>query len=345
MKHTLHMIWTLVAGLLILLGAQDLYAEPEAEAYPDPEPEAVEPLPPPQEEAPPLVVEPVVEPVATPATTSAPPPAVVVEPEKPVVTPQKPARRGEELRAAFKDVRASKFSVVGKSRVFKIPDKKAKRQKGDDSWRRTLEFGISTTRGNSDTLRYDGSLSARKECDKNFYWLKMGGRYGESEGQTDAENAYGEGKYERSLSERMYASVDGHVLHDQIAALAYRARGNLSLGRHFIWTERTVLSVEAGPGYVREKKGGLSEGFMAGRVAQYAEWLVNSSVLVWQSVEYIPNLEDTAIYFMNAEVGLETVLLPNLSLKFVLQDRYDSSPAEGKKSNDLMTTTSLNWSF
>ena len=39
------------------------------------------------------------------------------------------------------------------------------------------------------------------------------------------------------------------------------------------------------------------------------------------------------------------VLVANLNLRFSVEDSYDSQPAEGKESNDLLTTTALAWSF
>lgn len=264
--------------------------------------------------------------------------------EEPSAPPQKvvPTIRGADLGAAFKGAGSSKFGVSG--RVNKMPAKKsAKKAKGD--WQRRIELGASTAQGNSETLRYNGAISGSKETLQDYYFLKLAGRYGESEQEKDTANASGEAKYQHRLSERMYTAVDGNVLHDQIAGLSYRARGSLSLGRHFIWTERTVLSVEAGPGYVAEKKGDEKESFVAGRVAQYLEFLITPSLQIWESVEYVPSLEDTAVYFVNSEVGLETVLMANLSLRFMIENRYDSQPAAGKKNNDLLTTTSLSWSF
>ena len=226
----------------------------------------------------------------------------------------------------------------------KLPAKKAaKREKG--AWRRNLELGLATARGNSDTLRYDGEVSASKETDQNYFYIKAGGRYGESDKEKDTENATGEARFQHRLTERMYAGVDGYGLHDPIADLDYRARASLALGRQFVLSDRTALSAEAGPGYVAEKKAGESEGFLAGRVAQMLEFLVTDRLQIWQSVEYVPNLEDSRVYYVNAEVGLETVLLSSLSLKFTIEDRYDSNPAEGKEGNDLLTTTSLSWSF
>ena len=255
---------------------------------------------------------------------------------------KEPAYRGSDMQDAFKGAGSSKFGMSG--RVHKMPAKKsAPKQDGD--WKRSLEVGVNTASGNSDAMRCTGAASAARETETNFLFLKASGRYGESDGEKDAEEATGEGKLQHRLTERVYAALDGNAHRDRIADLDYRVRGSLSLGRHFIWTERTVLSAEAGPGYVAEKKGGEQEGFAAGRLAQVLEILVADDLQVWESVEFVQNLEDSAIYFVNAEIGLETVLTGSLSLRFTVEDRYDNQPADDKEANDLLTTTSLNWKF
>ena len=288
-------------------------------------------------EVPPLVEEPPVEIVEIP-TNEVPP--VVVEPAKPAKKP--PVYRGSDMGEAFQGAGSSRYGISG--RVHQVKGKKTA-EKENGSWRRNIELGVNTSQGNSDTLRYNASLSMSKETEKTSYFLKASGRYGESEGETDAESADAEAKTQRQLSERMYAALEGNARHDQLADLTYRVRGSLSLGRHFVWTERTVLNAEIGPGYVAEKKGGEEEGFLAGRAAQYLEFLVTESLQVWESVEFVQNIQNSDVYFVNTAVGLETILISNLSLRFTVEDRYDSRPAEGKVSNDLLTTTSLNWSF
>ena len=279
----------------------------------------------------PVVEEPVEEPVVSPVDP--------IQPSKP-----RPVRRGSEMGAAFAGAGSSRFGVGG--RVNAIPAKQKKAvEKPEGAWRGRLELGLDTAQGNTETLRTHGSISGSKETEANAYFLKVAGRYGESDAVRDTENAEAEAKFQHRLSERMYAAVDGNVLHDPVADLSYRARGSLSLGRHFVRTGRTVLSAELGPGYVAEKKGGEEEGFVAGRAAQVLEFLVTDSLQIWQSIEFVQNLEDSRVYFVNTKVGLETVLLANLSLRFSVEDRFDSQPAEGKESNDLLTGTSLNWSF
>ena len=287
-------------------------------------------------------VAPAEEPAAAPAADvpAEPAPPAEEEPAKPRKV--EPAYRGSDMKEAFQGAGSSHFGMSG--RVNKMPAKKSvRKEKGE--WKRSLEAGLSTASGNSDMLRYDGSASAAKDTEENYFFLEAGGRYGESDNEMDAANATGEAKVQHRLSERNYAALDVHARHDQIADLSYRVRGSLSLGRHFIWSDRVVLSAEAGPGYVSEKKGDEKEGFVAGRVGQYLEILIADNLQLWQSVEWVQNLGDSDVYFVNAEIGLETVLVGSLNLRFSLENSYDSQPAEGKESNDLTTKTALVWKF
>ncbi len=247
-------------------------------------------------------------------------------------------RRGADLREAFQNAGSSRFGMNG--RVLKLQPP-ATRPKPDEDWRWGLELGLSSSKGNSDTLRYEGTLGVDKETHSDYYRLQAGWRYGESEDVQDAENGTLEALYQHRLSERVYDGVELNVFHDQMASLNYRARSSVALGRHFVRTDRVMVSAEAGPGYVIEKKGEDKEGFIAGRVAQRLEVLITPTLQVWQTMEYIPNLGDSSVYFLNGEVGLETVLWGNFSLLFTVEDRYDSQPAEDKKDNDWTTATSL----
>lgn len=338
--------WVLVAAL-ISMGrvalAQDapddvvLEAPAEDDAPPVAEPPVVEPEPVPEpapgDDAP--ILAPELPPVVEPGTGD--------EPMEPIKPPKKtPTYKGADMQSAFTGAGSSHFGISG--RVNKLPAKKSvRKEKGE--WKRNVELGINTASGNSELLRYNGALSAGRETDQHAIFLKAAGRYGESEKEKDTENATAEAKFQRKLTARNYVALDGNARHDQIADLAYRVRANLSLGRHIVADERVVLSAEIGPGYVAEKKGDDREGFAAGRVAQYLEILMADNWQVWESLEYVQNLEDSAVYFITAEVGLEVALTGSMTLKFSVENRYDNQPAANKKSNDLLTTTALSWSF
>lgn len=262
-------------------------------------------------------------------TTAAPPKAA-------------PPRPGAQMREPFGGAGSAKFGVRrGVNAIVPPPAEK----KPKDAWKRHVELGVNTARGNSDLLRLDAAIGAEKETERNALFLKAAGRYGESEGDKDSQNASAEATYQHLLTERVYDALAANVYHDQIANLSYRVQGSLSLGRHFVRTERTVFSAELGPGYVAQKKGGESDGFAAARAAQYGEWLATPTLQLWESAEYVQSLEDAGVYYLSAEIGLETVLAGNLRLRFVVEDRYDNQPADDKERNDLLTTTSLKWKF
>lgn len=291
---------------------------------------------PPAEEPGPAAPETPGSPDETPAPAE---PAPVVLPTTPARLP--PAFRGADMPDAFKGVTSSRFAAA--KRAHKLAGKSLTKEKGE--WRREIEIGINTSQGNSDTLRCDATASAARETEETSHLFKAGGRYGENDSEKDTENALAEAKVQWKLTERLYSVAEANLYHDQIADLSYRARGSVALGRHFFRSERTLLSAEAGPGYIAEKKGGVSEGFIAGRVGQYFDFLATPSLQLWEAIEYVPSLEDSRVYFINAEVGLETVLVPNLSLRCVAENRFDSAPAEDKERNDLFLTTSLVWGF
>ena len=134
---------------------------------------------------------------------------VITRPPEPL-----PLYRGSDMPDAFKGAAPSRFGVSG--RVNKLPAKKSKkREKG--CWRGKLDLGLSTASGNSDFLRYNGSLTGSRETEENYYHLKAAGRYGESDQEKDTESATGEIKYHHRLSDRMYSAVDGHVMHGKAA--------------------------------------------------------------------------------------------------------------------------------
>lgn len=267
--------------------------------------------------------------------------AVTNEPT-PVAPPPLPPSLRPDLAAAFTSTQVGRYGAAG--RVLKLPVQTIAGSNARE-WRRSFEFGLSMTQGNSDTLRYTAGLNVTRDRDADLTQFKANASYGESEDVKDTENATAMARYGRDLSKSAYAlaSLDGG--YDSIADLDYRLSFILSPGLRLIRTDRTALNVEAGAGYLEEEKGGVSRGFAAGRLAGALERILNPYVLAWCAGEYIPKLSDTGVFFANAEVGLVSFLAQNLSLNVVFRERYDSDPVPGKTASDAALTTSLSITF
>jgi putative salt-induced outer membrane protein YdiY len=284
-------------------------------------------------------------PAPTPTPTPPPPPPAVTN--VPVVTngvPSLPGPSGAAVRALFLQPGQGKFSVAG--RLLALPALEAAPTNLPASpWRRAIDFGMNMTKGNSDTLRYSLGLDVVRERDEDLIRLGAQTLYGKSDDTKDTENASARTRYERQISTRTYGLGYADWLSDTIAGIDYRVTAIASPGWHLLRSPLTILNVEAGAGYLEEKKETDREGYAAGRLAASAERLLNTHVLAWCAVEYIPKFTDTSVFFVNTEAGIASILARNLSLKATLEDRYDHAPAPGIENNDLYVSTALSLNF
>ena len=94
--------------------------------------------------------------------------------------------------------------------------------------------------------------------------------------------------------------------------------------------------MDAGPSYLWEKKAGVADNYWALRIGQRFEYAFSKTAKAWQSAEYLPKAEAWGDYLLNVELGAEAALNSRFHLRLVLQDKYDSTPGEGLKQNNLL---------
>lgn len=212
-------------------------------------------------------------------------------------------------------------------------------------WERSIALGLSVKRGNSDTLLFTGAITAQREWEKDFWLLGADGAYGEDNDVRNNALAHAMVQYKRLFTPRFYGYVNLDVLHDAVADIDYRLSVGPGAGYFFIKSDLTRLSAEIGPSYVREKKGGESDDYLALRVGERFERKLNDNARIWQSAEYLPDVGDFANYILIGELGAEAAIVKGFSLRVVLTDRYASRPAPGRERNDLMLVSALAYKF
>ena len=208
-------------------------------------------------------------------------------------------------------------------------------------WEKSASLGLTLTEGNSDTLLVTANILAARKGEKNEISLGADGTYGENNDVKNNETLHGFAQYNRLFTDRFYgyARLDG--LHDGIADVEYRFTFSPGVGYYFIKNERTRLSAEGGPGYIYEKQGDDERGYFIARLAEKLDHKFNDKSKIWQSVEFLPEIEDFDNYIVNAELGVETQLTAKLLLRSYVQDTYDNEPAPGRKKNDIKLVTAL----
>jgi putative salt-induced outer membrane protein YdiY len=219
------------------------------------------------------------------------------------------------------------------------------------AWVTTAAAGLTLTRGNSENFLATLSLDTKRKWEKDEVFLGISGGYGDS----TVNNAYtkntefiqGFGQYNHLFSDRFYGGLRLDGQYDGIAGIDYRAKITPMVGYYLIKNEKMTLSAEAGPSAVFEHLAGESaRSYIAVRFAENFEYKLTATTKVWETAAYIPEISDWANnYLFNLEVGIDTAITKQLSLRVVFQDMYASQPAAGRKSNDMRLLAGVAYKF
>lgn len=231
----------------------------------------------------------------------------------------------------------------------------AQAPKATNLWDFTVAAGLTLTRGNSETLLAALTVNGQRKTAKDEILVGAAGTYGETtlkntktgkdESDKTAESLSAFGQYNRSITDRWYAGVRLDFLHDAVADLDYRFTLSPLVGYYAIKTTNTTLKFEAGPSGVMEHQGDEDNQYAALRLGERFEHKFTAKAKVWQSLEFVPQIDRWHNYLIIAEVGAEAPLAEKLSLRAVIQDNYDNEPAPGRKNNDIKLITSLAYKF
>lgn len=212
-------------------------------------------------------------------------------------------------------------------------------------WEHSVGLGFTLTSGNSDTLLGTANWLSQRKWDKNELRFGADGTYGETDSKRSAQSAHGFGQYNRLFTDRFFGYARLDASHDAIADIDYRVVLSPGVGYYFIKETKTSLSGEVGPGWIFERKGDEDDNYFTIRFAERFEHKFNDRVRLWQSLEFLPKVEDWTDYILNAEIGLESMLSKTFSLRTYVQDTYQSEPAAGRKKNDLKLVTAIAYKF
>jgi putative salt-induced outer membrane protein len=222
-----------------------------------------------------------------------------------------------------------------------------------NGWKSSVAVGVTIARGNTDTTQVAVSGSTQKKWLQNSLIFGADGLYGEtkppgSPKETEsAETAHGFSQYNRVFGDNFYAYglIDG--FHDGIADIKYRLTLAPGIGYYFVTNKTMDVMGEIGPGYIREQLDGQTESFATLRIAQKLHYAISSNARAWETIEYLPQIDEWDNYIVNVEVGIEAKLTKGnkLSLRSVVQDSYNNVPAPDRLRNDLKIITSIVYNF
>lgn len=212
-------------------------------------------------------------------------------------------------------------------------------------WETLASAGLTLTKGNSDTMLANLGVTTTKKWTANEIGLGASMTYGEVSGVQNVNNYNGNAQYNRLFSERLYGGLKLNATKDDIANIDYRLTLSPLLGYYFLKEPATQLSAEVGPSYVIEKLGATSRSYAGLRLGERFEHKFSDRAKLWQTAEFIPQVDQFSQYLINVELGVDSTITKQVSLRAVLQDNYNSKPAVGRKANDLRLITGIAYKF
>ncbi|HSU54793.1 MAG TPA: DUF481 domain-containing protein [Candidatus Dormibacteraeota bacterium] len=233
-------------------------------------------------------------------------------------------------------------------------DAKVEEKPKPKKWDSVATVGVSLTRGNSQNFLATGSIDTKRKWTQDELLLGGSAGYGENttgkggnELTTKTENYIrGYGQFNHLFTERLYGGLRVTGEHDEIADLTYRLTVNPMVGYYLLKHTNSFLSAEIGPSFIDEKfMGQDSHAYWGFRAAERGEYNFKSGAKIWESVEYIPQVDDLENYLVNAEAGVAAPITKALDARLVLQDTYKNQPAPHKLKNDLKLIAAIGYKF
>ena len=213
----------------------------------------------------------------------------------------------------------------------------------------TLAAGVNVQSGNSDTMTANASLLTEGEkAGLGSVRAGVEANYGESTievtgtdgmmsdiDETTVKNAKIFANAKKTLTEKTFGYGDLGVFYDEIAKIDQRTTVGVGGGVYLVKDETTKLSAELGISQVFEDVADMTDDYLAVRMAERFDHELSKTAKVWESVEYLPEAADFGNFLLNAEIGIEAAVNSHVSLRFVVQEKYDSEPAAGLEKGEL----------
>lgn len=210
-----------------------------------------------------------------------------------------------------------------------------------DNWVITGLLGGSYASGNTNSKSLATGILAKRKTDLEETSLGLSANFAQTEGETTAQTAGLDAHSQYSFNKPWFAGARLDVDHDELAELDYRIALTPYLGRYLYEKEDDFLSVEFGPSIVYENQSDETDTYFAPYVSFKAEKYFTEDTKLFSKISWRGEAKDPDNYIIVSKLGLDHAINHSVSLKAVLTDTYDNTPAENRESNDILFITGL----
>jgi len=222
------------------------------------------------------------------------------------------------------------------------------------AWTGHIVGAATFTRGNSynNTASIDLDAVNRGEVDRISFlaFYRAGRQKDPATGviSTSERRVGGAIKYDYFYAEKAYWYANVSAEKNAVAAIDMRFVAGAGLGWQFIETDATKLSVEAGAAWYTENySDDTTEDVddMSARAAYYFDHKFNAVHEVFNDTVALKIFSDPKDYLIRTKGGFRQAFTPTFFSQEWIEFYWDTTPATGKKRNDVTYYLGIGWTF
>lgn len=223
-------------------------------------------------------------------------------------------------------------------------------------WSTRAEIGFVASRGNASSETGNARFQVVRSIERWRYTLESSGLYGRSQQVTSAQHVDARLQVDKTFgaADRWFWFGSGRYEDDRFSGFDYQTTVTSGLGRKLIDTDATKLTIQAGGGYrqlrpeliVRDETTGLVVARILGN--QDSDLVLNGSLTFSHSLNEHTRLLNALLTesgeantLTRNDLALEVKMVKTLALSLGFSIRHNSTPLDGLKRTDTLTTVNL----
>lgn len=217
-----------------------------------------------------------------------------------------------------------------------------------EGWDASLGLGFSGTDGNSETTSLNAEFKAQREDEEDRWIFRSAYFTGSNDGETNKNEFISELTKDWLMPDSPWLYfAQGKYQYDQFQSWKHRVSGFGGLGYEFIKSDDLEIIGRLGAGLTKELDGerNLTPEALVG--ASVVKWNVTDNQTISAGATLYPAMDNLGEYraIGNVEWKIKIDDADGLSLKFGLENEYESDVDAGTKHNDLKYYGALVFDF
>ncbi|HXX47545.1 MAG TPA: DUF481 domain-containing protein [Myxococcota bacterium] len=220
-------------------------------------------------------------------------------------------------------------------------------------WAGTLVAGADIERGNTVKTAANVDLNAvrRSEDDRITFKAGYAGEQAAPSGSNDESTTkrrmYGSLQYDLFFGKQLYGWANTAAEKDGVADLDLRFTAGAGAGYQFFETDTLKYNIEGGLAWFSENYSNDTphRDYVALRLASNLDWTLYPGLTFFQYTKLFPSLESSKDQLVDTATGLRYKIWGNFFGESKVLWVWDSTPADGKKRQDLAFLLGIGYGF